>query len=191
MTLNGNTTLNIQGNVIIHATEKFDAGNGSTVNLLPGATLTIYVDKDFYLHNAAKINVNTGDPSRVLLVNLGSSPVVMDNAGELVGRILSPMGEVRLGNDITVTGAILARSAELFNNGKIIGVGNVSDLLYGRQQVAMQWIHLDRLGWLSEGRTHRLKVFFANRLNAESHLRLETNMVLLNLAVVPSANYAD
>lgn len=189
--LDGVTTLNIQGDVVIHAEEMFDAGNASTVNLMPGATLTIYVGKDFYLHNGAKINVNTGDPSRVLLVNLGASTVLMDNGGEFVGRILSPMGEVRLGNDITVTGAILARSAELVNNGKLIGVGNVSDLLYGPQQVGLQWIDFDRLGWLSEGRTHTLHVFFANRLNAASHLRLETNMVLLNLAVVPAATYTD
>lgn len=187
----GNTTVNISGDITIYAELMFDVGNNSTINLLPNSTLTIYAGKDFYLHNSGELNINTMDPSRVLLINLGSSPVEMDNRGQFVGRILSPMGQVRIGNNITVTGAILAASADMHNNGTFIGVGTVSDLLYGPQAVAMQWIHLDRLAWLDPGRTHRMHMFFANRLGAPSHLRLETNMELLNLAVIPSVTSQD
>jgi hypothetical protein len=81
----GNTTVNISGDITIYAELMFDVGNNSTINLLPNSTLTIYAGKDFYLHNSGELNINTMDPSRVLLINLGSSPVEMDNRGQFVG----------------------------------------------------------------------------------------------------------
>lgn len=181
----GNAVVNVSGDVRILVEEKCDLGNGSEINLMPGATLTIFVMKDFFLHNAATVNANTADPSRVLVVNLGSSTMQLDNAGQLFGRILSPRGSVDIGNNITVTGAILAKSVYLHNSAKLVGAGTVGEMLSGSGTPATQRIDLDRLGWLSEGRTHQLRIFFANRLGAPSRLRLETNMDLLNLAVVP------
>ena len=49
----------------------------------------------------------------------------------------------------------------------------------------------DRLAWLTENRTHRLRVFFANRLGQASNLRIESNCTLLNIAAMPRWNEND
>ena len=48
-----------------------------------------------------------------------------------------------------------------------------------------QRIDFDRLGWLEDGGSHKIKILFANRTGAPSNLRLTTNMTTLNLASRP------
>lgn len=48
-----------------------------------------------------------------------------------------------------------------------------------------QRIDFDRLGWLEDGGSHKIKILFANRTGAPSNLRLTTNMATLNLASRP------
>jgi fibro-slime domain-containing protein len=54
-----------------------------------------------------------------------------------------------------------------------------------------QRIDLDRLSWLTENRTHRLRIFFANRLGHRSNLRIETSMTLLKVAAMPRSPQED
>lgn len=44
-----------------------------------------------------------------------------------------------------------------------------------------QRIDLDRLDWLEDRGSHRIRIFFANRTGASSNLRVETNVTTLNL----------
>lgn len=54
-----------------------------------------------------------------------------------------------------------------------------------------QRISLSRLGWLQDRGSHTLKILFANRTGAASHVRLETNITTLNLANMRSAPGVD
>jgi len=48
-----------------------------------------------------------------------------------------------------------------------------------------QRIDFDRLTWLEDGGSHKIKILFANRTGGPSNLRLTTNMTTLNLASRP------
>ena len=50
-----------------------------------------------------------------------------------------------------------------------------------------QRIDLSRLGWLEDGKTHTLKVFFANRTGVPSRIKMETNINTLGLVALPSS----
>lgn len=49
-----------------------------------------------------------------------------------------------------------------------------------------QYIDLDRLDWLEDGKTYRMKVFYAQRQHVEAHFRLETNFELRTWAPLPT-----
>lgn len=64
--------------------------------------------------------------------------------------------------------------------------------VHGRGMPAMtQRIDLSRLPWLEDGRTHELKVFFANRTGAPSNFRFETNIDTLDLVALPQVSQVD
>jgi hypothetical protein len=54
-----------------------------------------------------------------------------------------------------------------------------------------QRIDLNRLSWLSDGTTHTMQVFIADRGADPAPFRLETNITTLNLAASPVAFGAD
>lgn len=62
------------------------------------------------------------------------------------------------------------------------GTGGTTTTTTNASPAAGQRIDLSRLGWLEDGGSHRLKLFFANRTGQASTLRLETNITTLNLA---------
>ena len=188
--IRGNSTVSISGDVVILAEELFEVSNNCEIRLLPGARLTIYVEKAIELHNNIRLN-NGGDPSNVRIMNLGTTDMTIDNHVSFAGRIVSPRSRVTIGNNATVTGSILAASARMTNSGQLVGSGAATDALAGASALMTQRIDLDRLGWLSEGRTHTLRIFFANRTGSPSRLRLETNMELLNVAAVPLPTQSD
>jgi hypothetical protein len=81
---------------------------------------------------------------------------------------------------------VTADSCRFYNNGQLTGMGTFA-AQWGGSSVAMnQRIHLDRLSWLDPERTHTLKIFFANRTGNASTFKLDTNMLLLNVAALPN-----
>ncbi|MGE3108270.1 MAG: hypothetical protein AB7G11_03390 [Phycisphaerales bacterium] len=54
-----------------------------------------------------------------------------------------------------------------------------------------QRIDLSRLGWLEDRGAHKMKILFANRTGSPSSLRLQTNILTLNLANRPRVTGVD
>jgi len=54
--------------------------------------------------------------------------------------------------------------------------------LGGVHGATSQTIDLDRLDWLTDGQTHKLKFFFAERHRSQSNFRIETSITLQNAA---------
>ena len=61
----------VSGKVTVLAKELFKIQDYAKLRLLPGATMEIYFEKDGLIENNVDVNVNTADPSRLMIYNLG------------------------------------------------------------------------------------------------------------------------
>ncbi len=187
LTIAINATVNIEGNVTILCEGDFTLRNGSKIVLGPGATLDLYIKGATFMGQSSEVNVNTADPSRVTVYNLGGATMVLDNTAEIYANFAAPGAELRIGNAVHVHGNFIGRAFTLSNSGRFTITGSGA---WGRgasdgNTAMVQHLELDRLAWLANGRTHTLKVFVADRDAVTSRLRLETNINTLNLAAQP------
>jgi fibro-slime domain-containing protein len=183
--ISGNGIVRIAGPTRILCDANFLVETGSQILLDPGARLELYCRGSITLRNTALINVapSSGDPDRVILACEGN--ISVEQSVQVVGHLVAPRGTVSLYNSCTLIGTITANSASLRNTSGLIAMGSFGQSFGGVTMAGSQRIDLDRLAWLTENRTHRLRVFFANRLGQASNLRIESNCTLLNLAAMP------
>lgn len=85
-----NHTLQISGDVTILVEEEFKVENHASLELLPNASLALYVKKDATVQDHALMNVNTADPSRLSIYNLGSKQFIIQNQSHVYAWMVSP-----------------------------------------------------------------------------------------------------
>jgi hypothetical protein len=171
----------------------FSIEQSSEIILAPDATLELYVWGFVSIRNIVNINANSGNPDRVLIAALGTGAIVVDNNVNVFAHLVAPDGLIDMGNSVSVTGTATAESAHIHNTGKLTAMGawGAGSKMPVTSMAMTQRIDLDRLSWLTENRTHRLRIFFANRLGHRSNLRIETSMTLLKVAAMPRALQED
>lgn len=170
----------------------FTLRQGSEIRVSPGARLEVYAQSLVNINNTATINRVGGDPDSVIIACLGTAGIIVEENTNVWGHLACPLGLVDIGNSSTVYGSVTARSARLHNTGRLTGMGSgFTSTFGGSSTMGQQRIHLDRLGALDATRTHFLRIFYANRTNQASPLRLETNMLLVRVAVIPSGPGGD
>ena len=86
------------------------------VELLPGATLQLYIKDDISIGNNAMLNVNTADPTRMTIYYLGTSTMDLGNNEQIYARIVAPNAAVDISNNTQVFGSIVADSITLSQN---------------------------------------------------------------------------
>jgi fibro-slime domain-containing protein len=175
--------ITISGNVRILCEGSFSLRQTSQILIAPNSRLAVYAKGAITLDNSVRVNVNTMDPNACMLACLGASTISIDNTAIVYAHLVAPLGLVTFGNNTQVYGTITAYSAKILNTADFTGMGSFAESFGGATTSMTQRIDLDRLGWLSESRTHRLRLFFTNRAGRPSTLRLETNMLLMKLAV--------
>lgn len=119
--LTNNHVVTIQGNVVIVVTDLVSIQNHVTVNLDPGAKLTIYAMKDCTFKNNIDLNMNTWDHTAFTLYKMGGTVASFDNASfdnhvAVCGTIIAPNAGVYLGNNMDLYGPVTARSLQVQNS---------------------------------------------------------------------------
>jgi hypothetical protein len=97
MSLSGSGTLNISGNVTIYCVGNLSMANAAAINLLPGASLVLFVAGNVTMSNTATFNFNTGDPRRVrVYFTTGTRSLTMSNDSRFCGQAFNPGGGLTL-----------------------------------------------------------------------------------------------
>lgn len=117
--LQTNHVLQIQGDVVIYAADSFTVENHSRIELLDGASLTVYFAKVCALQNNTDINMNTWDPKRVTFVNLGTGELSVRNSVRLCASIACSRGSMNIQNNSDVFGWYVGKDLSLSNSGAL------------------------------------------------------------------------
>lgn len=186
LTIGSSSVITISGSVRVLVNKSLNLESSSKIIIPAGATLSMWVLEDVNIRTYSEINVTAADPNAFSLACMGfGRRLVVDNHSKIVGSLVCPSGAVEVGNSATVTGWITARSAILHNNITLNGVNSGTATLSGDPMWSSQRIELDRLPWLTDGNTHRLRLFLANRTGEPSRTIIRTNITTLNLARLP------
>ncbi len=105
--------LTIQGDVTIVVNGIFDVGNSSSIELAPGARLTLYLLGSAVLMNQSTINSNTQAYDRVIIYKLGTSDFVTQNHTYMAATIIAPSAIFSQSNNSDVFGRVTAKSMSL------------------------------------------------------------------------------
>ena len=107
----------ISGNVTIVANELFTVSNHGGIELLPGATLEVYVLKDGGITNYADINTELWKPHLVTIYHLGTSEFKLSNHTNFYGHLIAPTAGVLLENNSGLYGNYTGQDFHIKNSG--------------------------------------------------------------------------
>jgi hypothetical protein len=151
LNLRNNATLTLGGNV--YSLCRLDLDNSSQLKIAArasGTSVRIYIDSPEHCgggngmgsvsvrNDAAIVNMNT-DPTTLQLYVVGSADIAtsvdftngVDLATGMVMAIFAPYSTVTLSNNVSLTGAIAARSLVLENNASLIYSDRIADITTG------------------------------------------------------------
>jgi fibro-slime domain-containing protein len=109
--------LRISGNVRILSDEKFVVQNAGRIELLAGATLALWVRKVCTFQDEAQVNVNTAQPGRFAIHNLGIDPVIFQNDADVYAAVTSPHGRLHVQDEGNFYGTFTGLTVHIQNNG--------------------------------------------------------------------------
>jgi fibro-slime domain-containing protein len=105
-------TVEIIGDVRILCDSAVSLGQSSRIVLAPNASLELYFNANFDMHQGSTVNVG-GMPEDVRIYNLGNSNMNLAQYAELVARVVNPRSEFRLGQDTEFYGTYAGESLHL------------------------------------------------------------------------------
>ena len=101
----------IDKNVKIYVTGELRLGNGDEVEILPDASLTVYLAGNLYVDNSGAINNLTKDPKKLKIYGLDTcTNIDFKNSGTFWGAVYAPYADIHLYNGFNVYGAIVGNS---------------------------------------------------------------------------------
>lgn len=112
------STLQVSGDVVVRVNEKFDVQNNSRITLMPGATLTLWIGKDFQVHNHGYINENTANPDQCTIYywSDNSNTFKLDNYAKVHAHFVSPNADLIMGNNCDLFGTYTGKQLKLTNS---------------------------------------------------------------------------
>ena len=118
--LKNSKTLKVEGDVAIYVSGDVTLGNSVEIEIADGASLVLYVGGDFESKNSAKINVETKDAKKFLMLGLDScEDIDFKNSSEMYGMIYAPEADIVMHNSNKTWGAIVAKTLEFKNSGEL------------------------------------------------------------------------
>ena len=108
-------TVRVSGDVSILCEELFKIENEAVaVEFLPDATLTVYVKKDAIIQDEANVNLGD-DPDRLVIYNLGTNDLIVQNEAQLSATVVSPNARLYLHNSAKFIGSFVGKSIHIQN----------------------------------------------------------------------------
>lgn len=117
--LDNNATLEISGDVVLIVRGDFETSNNSSVVILSGSSLRLYVDGDIKFDNNSRINRGGLPENMTIYATANSGKVELSNNAAVFAAIYAPETEVLLDNNSQLYGALVGASVEVNNNAKI------------------------------------------------------------------------
>ncbi len=98
-------------NVEIYVIGDLILGNSDELQILPDASLTIYLGGNLFIDNSGTINNLTTIPKQLKVYGLDTcTNIDFKNSGTFYGAIYAPEADIRLHNGVTVYGAMVGKS---------------------------------------------------------------------------------
>jgi fibro-slime domain-containing protein len=125
LTING--TVRISGAVTILCEEDFTMAAQSALELLPGATLALYVKQAVTILPLANLNANTGLPGLVTIFVLGDEELrISQPLGVVYAVVIAPHAHMRVMPNAEFFGTFVGRSLEVAANAGFHVDGNAA-----------------------------------------------------------------
>jgi len=101
----------VDSNIKIYVTGDLRLGNGDEVEILPDASLTVFLGGNLYVDNSGAINNLTQDPKKLKIYGLDTcTNIDFKNSGTFYGAIYAPEADIHLYNGFNVYGAVVGKS---------------------------------------------------------------------------------
>ena len=124
--VNNFATVQVSGDIIVLCEDDFRIENFATIDLMSGATLTVYVKgqlpndvDDVVIANSAQVNTASADPNRMTINYLGTSGVKVTNSARAYVTLVAPNAHVLLEDQAKLYGGIVADSIGLQGNAEL------------------------------------------------------------------------
>ena len=111
--IQGDVTIVVEGDFEMDPETEAPLSAPWHIELLPGASLKIYVKGDIEIDDAGSINMNTGDPSRVHIYAIGPGEFEVDEGSQIVATIVAPQRTLELEDNSHLYGKFIGESLEL------------------------------------------------------------------------------
>ncbi len=124
--------IHISGDVTILVEEEFKVENHARIELMPGASLRIFVKKDATVQDQAAVNPDTTNPFAVTIYNLGVKPFMVQNQSTVCAKMFSPDTFLQVQDGSDFYGHFMGQSLFLKNaaGGHFSGPGTFLEPLY-------------------------------------------------------------
>ncbi len=107
--------VHISGAVTILVEEEFKVENHARIELMPGASLRIFVKKDAAVQDQAAVNPDTTNPFAVTIYNLGVKPFIVQNNSNVCAKMFSPDAILQVQDTSDFYGSFVGQSLFLKN----------------------------------------------------------------------------
>lgn len=108
LTLSGDATVRIQGDVRIHVNDDFRMYNNSRVILDPGATLSLWLDDSIELRDNAQLNADSSATDRLTVYVYGNNERFRMRNSSVMAASVFVEGDFRMDDDAEFYGRVLA-----------------------------------------------------------------------------------
>lgn len=118
--LRSNSSITINGNVILYVTGQFELSSNSKIDIPGGSKLTLYLGSEFILNSNSGINNIGRNPSDLIIYGTDSMTTVLYESNvDLYGALYMPNADFFYNSNTQLFGALSAKSVELKSNASI------------------------------------------------------------------------
>ena len=126
--LNSGKKITVTDDVSLYITGNLTLGNSSQIQIMDGASLTLYLDGNLIGKNSCAINNETEIPKNLQIYGLeGCTEFDLRNGSDSYGIFYAPNANFILHNSVTIYGAIVCDTFEIKNSGQIMYDASLED----------------------------------------------------------------
>jgi len=116
--ISDHSTVTITGDVTLYVTDEFKIRNDCAMNVVPGATLTIIIDRKLTLEDRAVLDNQSHDPSKLLICGTENhkEDINFKTDNDFYGVVYAPEAKFKMERDGQFFGSVKARKVHIKKN---------------------------------------------------------------------------